>query len=58
MPRWWMWGRISHPRNTEKILAGAKELGIDPDYVAWLEGFVNVPCDPDGYDLDLHRLEP
>ncbi|MSP90626.1 MAG: gamma-glutamylcyclotransferase [Myxococcales bacterium] len=58
MPRWWMWGRISHPRNTEKILAGAKELGLEPAYVAWLEGFVHVPCDPDAYDLDLHRLEP
>lgn len=58
MPRWWLWGRISHPRNTEKIVAGAQELGLDPAYVEWLAKFVNVPCNPDEYDLDLHRLLP
>ncbi|GEM_PF-3517498 len=58
LPRWWIWGNISHPSNTEKIVGGAKEIGIDADYVAWLEKFVDVPADPDEYDFDLHTLTP
>ena len=56
LPRWWVWGRISHPTNTEKIVGGAKLMGLDPEYVAWLERFVDEPCRPEDYDLDLHAL--
>lgn len=53
LPRWWFWGRISHPANTEKIVPGARLVGLDPDYVAWLEQFCNTPSNPDDYDLDI-----
>jgi gamma-glutamylcyclotransferase (GGCT)/AIG2-like uncharacterized protein YtfP len=58
MPRWWYWGRISHPVNTEKIVPGAREIGLDDEYCDWLEKFVNEPCDPESYDMDLHKLLP
>jgi gamma-glutamylcyclotransferase (GGCT)/AIG2-like uncharacterized protein YtfP len=58
LPRWWIWGNVSHPTNTEKIIGGARAIGIDSDYVDWLEHYVTVPCDPDAYDLDLHDLNP
>jgi len=58
-PRWWFWGRISHPVNTQKIVPGAKLVGLDADYVAWLEAFVDRPCNPEDYDLgELHLVYP
>ena len=53
LPRWWVWGRASHPVNTEKIVPGARLVGLDAAYVAWLAEFVNQPCVPEDYDLDL-----
>ena len=58
LPRWWIWGNTSHPANTEKIITGARKIGLDKDYVDWLEQFVKVPCKPEDYDLDLHELLP
>ncbi len=53
LPRWWFWNRISHPTNTEKIVPGARLVGLDDEYVAWLEAFCNTPSNPEDYDLDL-----
>lgn len=53
LPRWWFWNRISHPVNTEKIVPGARLVGLDAEYVAWLEQFCNTPSNPESYDLDL-----
>lgn len=53
LPRWWLWGRISHPTNTEKIVPGARLVGLDPGYVRWLEAFCNTPSNPEDYDLNL-----
>ena len=58
LPRWWIWGNTSHPANTDKIITGARKIGLDKDYVDWLEQFVRVACNPDDYDLDLHDLLP
>ncbi len=53
LPRWWVWNRISHPVNTLKIVPGASLVGLDAEYVAWLTKFVDTPCNPEDYDLDL-----
>lgn len=53
LPRWWFWNRISHPVNTEKIVPGARLVGLDTEYVAWLEAFCQTPSNPEDYDLDL-----
>jgi hypothetical protein len=45
-----VWGRPQHPDNSIKILDGARESGLPPTYVAFLELFLRKPADPADYD--------
>jgi hypothetical protein len=50
LPEKMVWGRPQHPDNAVKILDGARDSGLPPEYGAFLEAFLRKPADPADYD--------